>query len=51
MIDFRTNCQSWYQVPIVYVWHDIVVAGTGPAPTPAAAPAAAGAAPVGAAKS
>ena len=31
MIDFRTNCQSWYQVPIVYVWHDVVVAGAGPA--------------------
>jgi hypothetical protein len=32
MIDFRTNCQSWYQVPIVYVWHDIVIRGTGPGP-------------------
>jgi hypothetical protein len=30
MIDFRTNCQSWYQVPIVYVWHDVVVEGSGP---------------------
>jgi hypothetical protein len=46
MIDFRTNCQSWYQVPIVYVWHDVVVAGTGPTPAADAetAPAAAAAA-------
>jgi hypothetical protein len=35
MIDFRTNCQSWYQVPIVYVWHDVVVAGSGPPPADA----------------
>jgi hypothetical protein len=39
MIDFRTNCQSWYQVPIVYVWHDVVVAGTGPGPAADAGPA------------
>jgi hypothetical protein len=37
MIDFRTNCQSWYQVPIVYVWHDVVSAGIGPPPATAAA--------------
>jgi hypothetical protein len=29
MIDFRTNCQGWYQVPITYVWQDVVVAGAG----------------------
>jgi hypothetical protein len=32
MVDFRINCQSWYQVPIVYVWHDIIVTGAGPDP-------------------
>ena len=21
---FRTTCSSWFQVPIVYVWHDVV---------------------------
>jgi hypothetical protein len=44
LIDFRTNCQGWFQVPMVYVWHDVVVAGTGPAPLadgPSAAPVAA----------
>jgi hypothetical protein len=25
----RTRCSSWYQVPLAYAWHDIVV--TGPA--------------------
>jgi hypothetical protein len=24
MIDFRTYCQGWYQVPIQYAWHDLV---------------------------
>ena len=26
--DFRVLCSSWYQVPIVYTWSDLVVAGT-----------------------
>jgi hypothetical protein len=39
MIDFRSNCQSWFQVPIVYVWHDIVTAATGPGPALPAPPA------------
>jgi hypothetical protein len=24
---FRTTCSSWYQVPITYVWNDIVAVG------------------------
>jgi len=23
--DFRIVCSSWYQVPVLYVWHDVVV--------------------------
>jgi crotonyl-CoA carboxylase/reductase len=26
--DFRVLCSSWYQVPVVYGWSDLVVAGT-----------------------
>jgi hypothetical protein len=26
--DFRVLTSSWYQVPVLYVWHDLVVAGT-----------------------
>jgi hypothetical protein len=26
-IEFRATCSSWYQVPVIYVWHDLVVAG------------------------
>ncbi len=25
--DWRAEYTSWYQVPVLYVWHDIVVAG------------------------
>jgi hypothetical protein len=24
---FRTTCSSWFQIPIVYVWHDVVAIG------------------------
>src|ERR1700682_6473160 len=27
MIDFRTRHSSWYQVPVVYGWWDLTVAG------------------------
>jgi len=27
MSDFRTYCQGWYQVPILYAWNDIVCEG------------------------
>jgi hypothetical protein len=26
--DFRVLCSSWYQVPVIYGWADLVVAGT-----------------------
>lgn len=39
MVDFRIYCQGWFQVPVVYAWHDIVSRGE------AVAPAAAHAAP------
>lgn len=29
-IDFRVVASGWYQVPIVYGWHDLVCAGQGP---------------------
>ena len=25
--DWRAKYTSWYQVPVLYVWHDVVVAG------------------------
>jgi hypothetical protein len=27
-IDFRVLTSSWYQVPVLYVWHDVVCRGT-----------------------
>ena len=27
LIDFRVNCSSWYQVPILYSWSDVVSTG------------------------
>jgi hypothetical protein len=30
MVDFRTYCQGWYQVPVLYVWHTIVCEGSVP---------------------
>jgi hypothetical protein len=30
MTRFRVTTSSWYQVPVTYVWHDVVVEGTGP---------------------
>jgi hypothetical protein len=27
MVDFRINCQGWFQVPVVYTWNDIVCRG------------------------
>jgi hypothetical protein len=27
MTNFRTVCSGWYQVPILYTWADIVIAG------------------------
>jgi hypothetical protein len=26
-IDFRVQCQGWYQVPVVYAWTDLIAAG------------------------
>jgi hypothetical protein len=26
--DWRADYSSWYQVPVVYVWHDLVLAGS-----------------------
>jgi hypothetical protein len=31
MIDFRTYCQGWFQVPVLYSWNDIVTVGDQPA--------------------
>jgi hypothetical protein len=30
MIDFRTYCQGWFQVPVQYSWSDLVTEGTRP---------------------
>ncbi len=27
MIEFRAMCSGWYQVPLVYVWHDLITQG------------------------
>jgi hypothetical protein len=27
-IDFRVLTSSWYQVPVLYVWHDVIASGT-----------------------
>jgi hypothetical protein len=27
MTDFRVYCQGWFQVPVVYGWHDLVCHG------------------------
>ena len=40
-VAWRTDCSSWYQVPVLYVWNDVVITGalaTGEL-TSAAAPA------------
>ena len=26
-IDFRVLASSWYQVPVLYVWHDLIASG------------------------
>jgi quinol monooxygenase YgiN len=26
-IDMRASCSGWYQVPLLYVWHDLVAVG------------------------
>ncbi|MGA2471260.1 MAG: hypothetical protein ABSG64_11275 [Solirubrobacteraceae bacterium] len=31
MIDMRTHCQGWFQIPLLYSWNDVVTAGTRPA--------------------
>jgi len=30
MIHFRATTSSWYQIPVVYIWHDVVTEGSGP---------------------
>jgi hypothetical protein len=30
MIDFRTFCQGWFQVPVIYGWSDLVTEGSRP---------------------
>ena len=27
MVDFRVICSGWYQIPVIYVWHDLVSEG------------------------
>ena len=27
-IDFRVLASGWYQVPVLYVWHDLIASGT-----------------------
>lgn len=27
-IDFRVLTSSWYQIPVLYVWHDVITSGT-----------------------
>jgi quinol monooxygenase YgiN len=27
-IDFRVLASSWYQIPVLYVWHDLIASGT-----------------------
>jgi hypothetical protein len=27
MVDFRTYCQGWYQVPVTYTWNDLICEG------------------------
>ena len=29
-VDFRTACQGYFQVPVLYAWHDLVAEGHGP---------------------
>ena len=31
MVDFRAYCQGWYQVPVLYTWHELVSEGHAPA--------------------
>ncbi|GAC1436978.1 MAG: hypothetical protein NVSMB51_09520 [Solirubrobacteraceae bacterium] len=26
-IDFRISAQSWFQVPVIYAWHDLIADG------------------------
>jgi hypothetical protein len=30
LIDLRAACQGFYQVPVLYNWHDVVAEGHGP---------------------
>jgi hypothetical protein len=30
MIDFRTYCQGWYQIPVLYTWYTLVAEGSVP---------------------
>jgi hypothetical protein len=30
MIRFRAVTSGWYQIPVVYAWHEIVAEGSGP---------------------
>jgi len=32
LIEFRSKCSSWYQVPIAYDWQEIVASGEIPQP-------------------
>ena len=35
MIDFRAICSGWYQIPVIYVWNDVVAQGAVGAGLPA----------------
>jgi hypothetical protein len=30
MIDMRTFCSGWYQIPVLYTWSDLVIEGSRP---------------------
>lgn len=34
-IDFRVSAQSWFQVPVIYAWHDLIGEGKAVVATPA----------------
>ena len=37
-VDFRISAQSWFQVPVIYAWNDLVAAGRGYVASAADAP-------------
>ena len=35
MVDFRSICSGWYQIPVIYVWNDLITEGRVGAGVPA----------------